>query len=231
MKFNQTYLFTLILVCGTSFIANAQWTFPTDCDPTPVSNESASNEAKTSSEACGFGSVFFHRKDVEELMDLKSCVGLRFYIAAERPDQRYADVIAVAINANGKEIAKFLERKYHLAKSLDAHYPHEFEKMDKYKAKSKVFMLMQGSLKLDPYVGYIGIERIQWLLKDNDAEGIRIYPAMYEKEGKDYRTMSFGAVRLDDKQVLDLENDYLEGRLPCPVDCGGDGDKNYLWNR
>lgn len=231
MNSNQTFLLTIILVCSTCFFAKAQWTFPTDCNPKAVSNESAAAEAITSLKVCGFGSTFFHRKDINELKDLKNCVGLRFYIASERPDQRYADVIAVAIDANGKEIGKFLERKYHLAKSLDAHFPHEFEKMNKSKAKSKVFMLMEGALKLDPYVGYIGIDRVQWLLKDTDADGIRIYHAMYEKEGKNYRTMSFGAVRVDGKQVLDLENDYLEGRLPCPVDCGGDGDKNYLWNR
>lgn len=216
----------------SGFGQNKHDPFPTDCEPFVVSPESASLEAKEVQGKCGFGSVFFGKKDLDELKSVKKCVGLRFYIAMERPDQRFADVIAVAINEDGKEIGDFLERKYHLAKALDAHFPHEFQKLNKSKAKGFVMNVKIGDSKLDQYAGYIGVDRLNSLLSQVGSQGIRIYPAEYVKDDKTYRTMSFGSIKLDGKDVRDMGSDYLEGRLPCPVDCGGEGDeRHYLWTR
>ncbi len=157
-------------------LAQEGWVFPTDCEPEIITAEDAAAAAKDLIDVCGFGSVYFHEKDLEELLSVKNCAGLRFYIAMERPDQRFTDVIAVAINEKGKEIGDFLERKYHMAKALDAFYPHDFEKMGNSKAKKYVDNLINGDSKLEPYVGYLGIERIEALLATEKANGIRIYP-------------------------------------------------------
>ena len=213
------------------YAQNGEFTFPTDCKPEIVSATDAALEASNSQSKCGFGSVYFSAADIKELMAVNRCVGLRFYIAMERADQKFADVVGVAINTNGREIGDFLEKKYHMAKALDAHFPHNFIKTNRKNAKAYVDNLTYGPSKLDPYVGYLGIDRLNSLITQVGSDGIRIYPAEYEKEGDTFRTMSFGAVKLKGKDIEDMGTDYLEGRLPCPVDCGGDGERNYLWNR
>ncbi|MGB0917538.1 MAG: hypothetical protein ACPGU4_08110, partial [Flavobacteriales bacterium] len=80
MKYSTIVVSTIFLMMVSVLSVNAQWTFPKDCDPEAVSATAAAAEAKTSQAACGFGSAFFHRKDIEELKRMSKCVGLRFYI-------------------------------------------------------------------------------------------------------------------------------------------------------
>ena len=229
MKIVSTLL-SLILV--TSFVAVSQnKSFPEDCKPKEVAASEAAVVAKSMIPTCGFGGAYFAKKDLEDLMDVKGCVGVRFYIAMERTDQRYADIIAVAINAYGKEIGDFLSRKYHMAKPLDAFFPSDFQKMDRFKAQGYVNQLIEGKEKLIPYVSYLGVSGINSLLNTASAVGIRIYPSELIRDEKPYRTMSFGAVRVNGNIVEDASSFYLQGSLPCPTDCGGNDDKYYLWNR
>lgn len=229
MKTTTTIAFFLI---ASSFQVLAQnKSFPSDCQPKEIQATEAVNSATDMAETCGFGSAYFAKKDLEELMDVKGCVGIRFYIAMERTDQRHADIIGVAINTYGKEIGDFLARKYHMAKALDAFFPNDFEKMDKYKAKKNVDNLIAGNQKLTPYVSYLGVSGLGNLLNIDGAQGVRIYPSELIRDSKPYRTMSFGAVRVDGKNVVNVWDRYLQGNLPCPTDCGGNDDKYYLWNR
>lgn len=226
-----SFLSSLILfICTINALGQIK-SFPEDCKPVEIDAEEARQVAVEMLPTCGFGSVYIAKRDFEELMDVKGCVGIRFYIAMERSDQRYADIIAVAINTYGKEIGDFLARKYHMAKPLDAFFPNDFEKMDRFKAKKYVENLVNGEQNLSPYVGYLGSSGIKELLKIDGAQGLRIYPAELIKDSKSYRTMALGAVRIDGKDVKDVYATYLRGNLPCPTDCGGNDEKYYLWNK
>lgn len=178
---------------------------------------------------CGFSSVYIQTSDIQELLNVKKCVGIRFYVAMEDPNQRFADVIAVAINSEGKEIGDFLERKYHLARPLDAHYPDEFQKMNLSSAKKAVYNLRDGVAGIKPYATFLGIESLNTLLGTKGATGIRIYSSGFSGSKGNLRTMSFGPVLYENKEVKDIGGSYLQSLLPCPVDCGGDS--YLLWNR
>ena len=203
----------------------AQTTFTAADNPKVVSKTLAFEATKTNLFTCGFSSVYIQSADLKELMNVKNCVGIRFYVGMQNPNQRFADVVAVAINANGKEIGDFLERKYHLAKPLDDHYPDDFEKMNLSSAKKAVYNLRDGVAGFKPFAAFLGTESLNSLINTADATGVRIYSA----GSGSVRTMSFGAVSYANKEVKDISTNYLESLLPCPVDCGGDG--YLLWNR
>jgi hypothetical protein len=210
-------------------ISNAQsMKFPSNDTPNKVAPAVAAAKANDQVETSGFTSAYFQKSDLNELIDVKGCVGIRFYVAMEDPKQKFADVIGVAINETGKEIGDFLSRKYHLAKPLDAHYPQEFKKMDRSNAKRCVDNLKNGVGKVEPFAGYLGTASILKLVEEGGASGIRIYAAIVTKGSTSYRTMSFGSVSVNGKLINNVGTDYLESNLPCPVDCG---DEVYLWQR
>ncbi|MCF8277967.1 MAG: hypothetical protein K9J17_14635 [Flavobacteriales bacterium] len=203
----------------------AQTIFPVKDSPRNMTPEYALEQTKTYLPTCGFSSAYIQTSDLQELMKVKNCVGIRFYVSMENPKQRFAAVIAVAIKSNGQEIGDFLERKYHLARPLDDHYPDEFVKMNLSSAKKCVYYLRDGVAGLTPYAAYLGVESINALLNTPGATGIRIYSSGYDT----LRTMAFGAVKYENKEVKDVGGNYLQSSLPCPVDCGGD--PYILWNR
>ncbi|MCF8465021.1 MAG: hypothetical protein K9G41_09275 [Flavobacteriales bacterium] len=222
-------LFAAVLLLYSYQSSIAQTVFTKQDNPTKLQANYVLEQAKTFLPNCGFSSAYIHASDLKELMNVKNCVGIRFYVAMADPKQRFADVIAVAVKDNGQEIGDFLERKYHLAKPLDAHFPDEFEKLNLSSAKKYVFNLRDGVLGIKPYAVFLGLESISNLLKTENATGIRIYSSGYNVDGTELRTMSFGAVKYEGKVVSDAGGDYLQSALPCPVDCGGD--PYILWNR
>lgn len=227
MKRSVHTLFILTLA-SLSFNAVAQ-TYPSKDSPNPLQIEAVRSELVTFKDACGFGSVYIRTLDLKELLTVKNCVGVRFYVAMEDPNQRFADVIAVAINSDGKEIGDFLERKYHLAKALDAHYPNEFKKLNVSAAKKAVMNLKNGVAGYAPYATFLSIQSLNQILNTSGANGLRIYASGYNSESENLRTMCFGSVAYNNKEINDLTSTYLQSRLPCPVDCGAD--TYLLWNR
>ncbi len=226
MKSGSILLILLVFTsCSATLLAQGL-KFPASDSPTKLSATDAAARSVDLIEISGFGSVYFQKSDLSDLINVKNCVGIRFYVAMEDPKQRFADVIGVAINTDGKEIGNFLERKYHLAKPLDAHYPDEYKKMNRTTAKRCVDNLKTGAGQVEPYVAFLGIASIKALLAQANSTGMRIYPAQVSKDGKDIRSMAYGSVETTGKVVNDLGSDYLLSNLPCPVDCG---DEPYLW--
>lgn len=218
------------LLCLFAFASpSIAQTFQTNDTPLQKELLTVVDEANVFLSTCGFSSVYIQSSDLRELLNVKKCVGIRFYVAMEDPNQRFADVIAVAINQDGKEIGDFLERKYHLARPLDAHYPDEFEKMNLSTAKKAVYNLRDGVAGISPYASFLSIESLNSLLATSGATGVRIYSSGFSGSNGQLRTMSFGAVKYENKEVNDLGGKYLQSQLPCPVDCGGD--TYLLWNR
>lgn len=222
-------LFACLLCLFALVSPSIAQTFQTKDTPLQKELLAVVDEANVFLSTCGFSSVYIQSSDLRELLNVKKCVGIRFYVAMEDPNQRFADVIAVAINQDGKEIGDFLERKYHLARPLDAHYPDEFEKMNLSAAKKAVYNLRDGVAGISPYASFLSIESLNSLLATSGATGVRIYSSGFSGSNGQLRTMSFGAVKYENKEVNDLGGKYLQSQLPCPVDCGGD--TYLLWNR
>lgn len=195
-----------------------------------ISADQAASESVELVQSCGFGSAFISRLDIEDLLKTEKCVGIRFYISMETGDQKYADVLAVAIDENGQEIGNSFQRTYLMVKSLDEKsYPANARGLNIYEAERCVSNLSDGKSGLDPYVGYLGSETLSNLLKQ-DCDGIRVYPSDVKIDGKTYHSMAYGAAKSYDGKVSDATDVYYRAMHPCPIECGGDGDKNYLWN-
>lgn len=195
--------------------------------PVMVKPVMAHEEAQANLPVCGFTEAYFEKTDIIFLMNVNGCVGIRFYISMEDPKQRFTDLIAVAIREDGKEIAKFLKRKYRLVKALDAHFPDEVRWMSRSTAKKCVDNLIFGASGLKVYTAYISQQTINGLFGMEGCTGVKISPAMIN--GKD-RTMSFVPAKKVGTDIVEIPGtDYLQTLLPCPVDCG-DMDY-YLWER
>lgn len=222
-KISFILLITQFIVGSNLFAQKALYS--PDITPKTIENSEALKRTKAALSVCGFVSAYFQKSDLLDLMDVKNCVGIRFYIAMQDPMQRYSDVIAVAVNENGKEIGNFLERKYHLAKSLDAHYPDEYSKMNRSTAKRYVSNLNEFS-KLEPFAVFMGMENLNQLLSAAECSGIRIYSGTMDGTVGSTRTMLYGSTKVEGRLVKDVGLSYSISHLPCPVDCGDDP---YLW--
>lgn len=229
-KLTSISILTILLTCCNLVYAQDLKTFPTNCEPTEISADQAAIESRELIQTCGFGSVFISRLDIEDLLKTEKCVGIRFYISMESGGQKYADVIAVAIDETGQEIGNNFQRTYLMVKSLDEKsYPAYARGLNVYEAERCVSNLSGGKSGLDPYVGYLGSETLRSLL-EQECDGIRVYPSEVRIDDKTYHSMSYGAAKTSDGEILDVYDVYYQAMHPCPTDCGGDGDKNYLWN-
>lgn len=227
MKQLTLTLVFLLIFLGTNVLAQNA-IYSTNIQPKQIESSEALKQTKAAFSVCGFVSAYFQKSDLMELMDVKNCVGIRFYTSMEDPQQRYADIIGVAVDRYGKEIGNFLERKYHLAKSLDAHYPHEYTKMNKSRAKKCVKNLNESVAKIESYSAFMGIDNLNQLLDNNGCTGVRIYAGTMDGTTSSNRTMHFGAAKVEGKLVKDAASKYVISNLPCPVDCGDDP---YLWEK
>jgi hypothetical protein len=108
-------------------------------------------------------------------------------------------------------------------------YPSYAVGLNVYEAERCVNNLSGGKSEIEPYAGYLGRDALTRLL-ESGGDGLRIYPSNVELDGRTYRSMTFGAVSSKNGSVQDISNTYLQAMNPCPIDCGGDGEMNYLWN-
>lgn len=225
------YVCVLFILIQVNFsAAQNPKVFPTDCSPNEIAAKDVEVQAKSLFPTCGFGSAYISNADLEDLLNVETSVGVRFYISMEKVDQGYADLTAVAIDQNGKEIGSKFQRTYLTVKPLEVSTPSYAKGLNLYEAEKFVKNLVASKSNLKPYVGYLGAENLQRLMK-TQSDGIRVYPSEIQLEGKTYHTMSFGSVAVGSKGLTNTTDIYLQAVHPCPIACGGDGETNYLWNR
>lgn len=218
-----------LLVPAQFAIAQNYKTFTANCEPTEISSDEASTNARSLTSTCGFSSAYMNRYDIQDLLKIDQCVGVRFYISKEKTDQSYADVTAVAINEQGNELKSDFQRTYLMVRDLTKSYPSYAIGLNVYQAERCVNNLSSGKSGIEPYTGYLGRDALTQLL-ESGGDGLRIYPSNVELDGRMYRSMTFGAVSARDGSVRDVSGTYLQAMHPCPIDCGGDGEMNYLWS-
>ncbi|MFM1876355.1 MAG: hypothetical protein RL266_2092 [Bacteroidota bacterium] len=230
IKFIAAVSFSTI-ICSAAF-AQEPKTFSTESKPTEVNAEAAKQEGSALGESCRFGSAYFSKVDLAELINIPGAVGVRFYISKEKKDQSYVDLLAVAVDKNGNELqGQSFQRQYLMVKALDKSYPTYAKGLNKFEAEQQTKNVKNGEASTLPFVAYMGISDLETLIKGSSCDGIRIFPAELDVEGSSYRTMSFGTVTYLKGDLQDASDVYLESALPCPIMCGGDGDKVYLWNK
>lgn len=233
MKALQFLVTTTFFISGLSVttLAQSPKSFPLESKPTEVTATSAEQKGAELKDACGFTGVFFSKADMYELISTPNSVGVRFYISKGTKDQQYTDVMAVSIDKDGNEIGQSFQRQYLVAKALDVSYPNYAKGLNKYEAEAQCKNAISGKSAVQPFTSYIGNEDLANMMSVDGCNGVRIYASEVTVEGASYRTMAFGSVN-NNKGVLNNVSDvYMESQMPCPIQCGGGGDKAYLWNR
>lgn len=226
-------LSVIVVFCTTTaseLFSQSLTTFPTDCNPVEVSSESVAEQAKSLASTCGFESAYFSVNDIKDLLSISGCVGVRFYVSMESKSQKYTDVMAVSINKNGTELkGSNSQRQYLMTKPMEVQFLYNAIGMNQYEAKNDVSNLDNSGSKINHFVSYIGKDGLDKLLMSSGCDGIRVYPSEVTLDGASYLSMAYGSVGFSKNDLTNLEDVYLQSQHPCPIDCGGDGDKNYLW--
>lgn len=193
---------------------------PSESAPLLVNKNDALNEASDVSGECGYSRAYISSKDLQSLLSTSGAVGIRLYNGKETSEQGNCDVVAVAVDANGKEIGPAVGNKYLQAQSYDENNSCTARKVSKSTATTCVSNVANSSLKGQKV--FFSKAMLDERLKTSGATGITILPGQIDDES----TMMVMAAKLESSKITELEDDYLKSRLPCPTDCGDSG--NYL---
>ncbi|MCF8277968.1 MAG: hypothetical protein K9J17_14640 [Flavobacteriales bacterium] len=191
---------------------------PTEQSPIQVKKSDAISEATSVSKTCGYNQAYISIKDLEALLSPSSCVGIRIYNAKESSDQQNSDIIAVAVDQNGKEIGS--TSKYLNAKSYDENQSCPSRRIGKSKAVGCVKNITNSSLNYQKV--FFSKAVLKERISVSGMTGIMVIPG--ELSGGS--TMMICAAALDGGKLTALEANFLKSQLPCPTDCGDSG--NYL---
>lgn len=218
--------FQLLVIVSMLFVNNTfSQTFystpePKGSEPLTIKKNDAELEASSLSGTCGYSRAFLQSSELQSLLATSGAVGVRIYNSKEDAEQRNCDIIAVAVDANGKEIGSALTNKYLQAESYDKNTECSSKKLTKSKAATCVSTVANSNLNSQKV--FFSKSVLEERLKIGNATGITVIPG----EISGASTMMIMAANLDKGTINELEDTYLKSRLPCPTDCGDSG--NYL---
>jgi hypothetical protein len=193
---------------------------PKGKSPLTVKKEEAVAEASSLSKSCGYNQAYISSSDLNELTGLAKSVGIRIYNSKESSKQSNCDMIAVAVDADGKEIGEALTSKYVQTQSFDADKSCPSKRISKGKASGCVSNVIKADLNYQKV--FFSKEIIDARIKIPEATGIKLIPGQFAGGS----TMMIVAAKLEAGKLVELEANYLKSQLPCPTDCGDSG--NYL---
>lgn len=190
-------------------------------EPVPVELSKAKTEASSVAGVCGYSSAFYTRSDIQYLMDLSQCVGIRIYNGKDDAKQTYCEVIAVAVDENGKEIGHFAVNKYMHVQPFDSDQNCTAKKVSKSFAKGCVQVVADDKV-LNYQKVFFSKAFVDQRLAISNSTGIAVIPGTDSTNS----SMMMAAAKLEDGKITEMEENYFRSQLPCPVDCGETD--NYL---
>lgn len=212
----------------TPFNRSTVYSDPEPSSHAPVSVPEAEIEEEVSINygICGFSGVYFKKEDINNLLKETGCVGVRFYNGKEETSQYFSDVLAVAIDANGKELGA--NPNYVLSRALDLNGALVTTNVTKSHAKSCVSNL-DLSNSFVRYTSYFSKSSLNEALNPKSATGLKVVPGhrvftTSTNTEQVCRTMSIVPVMIDQNKLKNLSGTYLKGLEPCPVSCGDTGE-------
>ena len=212
------YYFTLVFTVSSSavFAQSFKYTSPESAEfkPVEVKTNDALNQAQTLGEICGYTKAYFSKDELQALLKLSGCVGLRIYNAKESDKQTNCDVIAVAINSSGKEIGPVFGNKYLHAKSYDENTSCTSKKLSQSKARD--FVIKVANSQLEYQKVFFSKDLIDKRLNTEGSAGVAIIPG---KNGSQTTILTTGANLVKGK-ISEVEAKYYKSQLPCPTHCG-----------
>ena len=209
------------LTLGAHAQSNFKYSSPEarEFEPIAIETAMAKTEAASLTESCGYSKVFYSKADLENLMNLSNCVGVRFYNGLADEKDANCQIIAVAVTENGKEIGHGKSSSYLHASSYDQDAKCTAHNVTKSNARSCVEHVANHRSFVSQKVFF---SRDFLKARMAKADGVVLIPA-YSEEAN---TMMVAGATLEDGQISELEGNYYKSQLPCPTDCGNPG--NYL---
>lgn len=219
--FRLITLSAVLIYSGSVFSQSTNFTDPEPSGMEPVSMTKAEANTESSKEAgaCGYSKAFVASSDLNALMDLNDCVGVRIYNGKEDSKETYGSVIVVAIDGKGKEIGKFGSNKYMNVQCLDSDPNCQAKKVSKNHAKGCV-----ETVAYDNAMNYQKVFFSRSFIQERiaNSNGISIMPGTDGKTS----TMMISGAKLSNGKITEMEDYYYRSQLPCPTDCGETD--NYL---
>jgi len=197
--------------------------------PVQIPVREAEREAYDNLGFCGFSGAYFKKEDLEKLLSLEGCTGLRFYNGKENAKNYYASVIAVAIDAKGNELGA--DPNYALSVALDQKGSIGSKMVAKTYAKQCVSNL-DASKSFIRYTSFVSKNVLVELLTTKGSTGLRVRPAqrffeLANGSKEILRTVTVSAANLEGDKVSDVLDYSVKSLQPCPTFCG-DSDGGYL---
>ena len=218
MNFKTNYLTLAFAILSSVAFAQSdiKYTSPeTEAfKPVEVKTADALREAESLSASCGYTKAFFSKEDLNTLMKVSGCVGIRIYNAKESERQTNCDVIAVAVDATGKEIGAFAKNKYLHAESYDENTSCNSKKLSQSRAEACVKNV--ASSKLEYQKVFFSKSLVDNSLNAAGSGGIAVLPGSNGSQA----TMMIAGASLSNGKLTEVESNYHKSQLPCPTDCG-----------
>ena len=187
--------------------------------PSILSIDEATRKAEQAGGSCAYTQAFISSGDLNGLLSISKCVGVRFYNAFQNQSDKYASMIAVAVDENGQEIGKTFSNKYLCVASLDKSSKCEAQSLSKGKARTCVENVAysdQTSQKV-----FFSKALLEDRLLSKNAAGISLLPAINDRSEA---TISISGAYYDNGRINVVETEYYMSELPCPTDCGDTDD-------
>ena len=196
---------------------------PGDYAPRLISSQEAAEEKSFSSAQTGISEAYFSKAEILSLLEQSPCVGVRFYNVLENASGNEGQVVAVAVRADGSEIAPSSSNKYCLSQG-----PQGKTIRSAFIDKNTASVFAENAVRKgswNTFNTYFSKSELQQLLRSSDTYGLKMIPGHRQFElpagngTKTYHSLSAVAVNSD---LDDLGQPFQKSIQPCPAYCPDD---------
>jgi hypothetical protein len=196
---------------------------PGDYAPRLISSQEAAEEKSFSSVQTGISEAYFSKAEILSLLDQNQCVGLRFYNVLENASGNDGQVVAVAVRADGSEIAPSSSNKYCLSQG-----PQGKTIRSAFIDKSTARVFAENAVRKgswNTFNTYFSKSELQQLLRSSDAYGLKLIPGHRQFElpagngTKTCYTLSAAPINSD---LNEIGSEFQKSIIPCPTYCADD---------
>lgn len=187
--------------------------------PIVLSVDEATNKATEASGRCAYSQSFFSSSDLNRLLSISKCVGVRFYNGFMNEQDKNASMVAVAVDETGKEIGKVFSNNYLCVASFDQSA--KCESLTLSKSKARVCVENVADSDVTSQKVFFSKALIEARLTTKNANGISLLPTINDRS--EY-TMSISGAEFANGKITVVESNYYQSELPCPTDCGNTDD-------
>lgn len=187
--------------------------------PRILSISEATSKAEQAGGSCAYTQAFISSSDLTKLLNISKCVGVRFYNGLQNESDKYASMIAVAVDAYGNEIGRTFSNNYLCVASVNKSSKCETSTLSKGKARNCVEFVSSSDLISQKV--FFSKALLEDRMNSKNANGVSLLPAINDRSE---HTISVAGASYENGKVTAAETNYYMSELPCPTDCGNTDD-------